>query len=133
MLANGNKEILCLALTQCNCDYSVSSWYPAMFQTAKRKLQVVQNKLIRFILNLGPRNHVGIEQLNIFGLLKVDDRAKQLRLHNAHKVFYKLAPEYLMANFNKSRNGPGMNTRHRACNFELPRVTREESCRHILI
>ncbi len=71
------KTTLCLALTQCKLDYSVSSWYPAMSQIAKRKLQVGQNKLIRFMLNQGPRDHVGIEKLNILGLLNIDDRAKQ--------------------------------------------------------
>ncbi len=75
-----------------------------MSQMAKKKLQVVQNKLIRFMLNLEPRDHVGIEQINTLGLLNVEDRAKQIRLHNANKVFYKQAPEYIMAIFNKSRN-----------------------------
>ncbi len=81
-----------------------------MSQKDKKKIQVVQNKLIRFMLNLGPSYHVGIEQLNTLGLLNVDDRAQQLRLHNTHKVFYKQAPVYLMANFNKCRNRQGMNT-----------------------
>ncbi len=49
-----------------------------MSQTAKKKLQVVQNKLIRFMLNLGPSDHIGIEQLNTLGLLNVVDRADQL-------------------------------------------------------
>ncbi len=52
------KETLYLVLTQCDFDYSVSSWYPSMSQTDKKKLQVVQNKLIRFMLNLGLRDHV---------------------------------------------------------------------------
>ncbi len=79
------------------------------------------------MLNLGPSDFVGTEQLNTLGLLNVDDKAEQLRLHNAHKVFYKQAPVYLMANFNKYRNRQGMNTRHRAYNFDLPRVTGEET------
>ncbi len=118
MLPTAAKKNLCLALTQCNFDYDVSSWYPSMSQTAKKKLQVVQNKLIKFMLNLGPSDHVGIEQLNTLGLLNVDNRAEQLRLHNVHKVFYKQAPVYLMANFNTCRNRQGMNTRHRAYNFD---------------
>ncbi len=69
------------------------------------------------MLNLGPRNHVGTEQLNTLGLLNVENRVKQIRLHNAHKVYHEQAPKYLMTNFNKSRNRQGMNTRHRAYNF----------------
>ncbi len=87
---------------------TLTTLYPpgilAMSQTAKKKLQVVQNKLMRFMLNLGPSDHVGIEKLNKLGLLNVDGRAEQLRIHNAHKVFYKQAPVYLIANFNKCRN-----------------------------
>ncbi len=125
-LPTATKKTLCLALTQCNFDYAVSSWYPSMSQTAKKKLQVVQNKIIRFMLNLGPRDHVGTEELNTLGLLNVEDRAKQIRLHNAHKVYYEETPKYLMSNNNKSRNRQGMSTRHRAYNFDLPRVTGEE-------
>ncbi len=90
----------------------------SMSQTAKKKLQVVQNKLIRFMLNLGPSDHVGIAELNTLALLNIDDRAEQLRLHDAHNVFYKQAPVYLMANFNKCRNRQGLNIRHRAYNFD---------------
>ncbi len=122
-LPTATKKTLCPALTQCNFDCSVSSWYPSMSQTAKKKLQ---NKLIRFMLNLGPRDHIGTEQLNTLGLLKVEDKAKQIRLHNFHKVYYEQEPKYLMTNFNKRRNRQGMNTRHRAYNFDLPRVTGEE-------
>ncbi len=123
------RQAGCLQMaTKCNFDYAVSSWYPFMSQTAKKKLQVVQNKIIRFMLNLGPRDHVGTEQLNTLGLLNVEDRAKLIRLHNAHKVYYEQAPKYLMTNFNKSRNIRGMSTRHRAYNFDLPRVTGEEKC-----
>ncbi len=125
-LPTATKKTLCLALTQCNFDYAVSSWYPSMSQTAKKKLQVVQNKIIRFMLNLGPRDHIGTEQLNTLGLLNVKDRTKQIRLHNAHKIYYEQAPKYLRTNFNKSRNRQGMSTRHRAYNFDLPRVTGEE-------
>ncbi len=126
-LPTATKKTLCLALTHSNSDYPVSSWYPAMSQMVKKKIQVFQNKLIRFMLNLGPRDHVGIEQLETLGLLNVDDRAKQIRLHNTNKVFHKQTPEYIIANFNKSRNRQGMNTGHRAYNFVLLRVTGEES------
>ena len=100
------KKTLCLALTQCNFDYCVSSWYPAMPQIAKKKLQIVQNKLVRFMLNLGPRDHVGVEQLTMLGLLNVNDRAKQLRLRNDYKIFNNMAPDYLMDNFHRYTDRP---------------------------
>ncbi len=88
-----HKKTLCLALTQTNFDYSVASWYPAIPKLAKERLQIVQNKLIRFMLNLGPRDHVGKEQLTTLGLLSADGKAKQIRLHNAHKVYNEKAVE----------------------------------------
>ncbi len=103
MLPTATKKNLSLALTQCNFDYFVFSWYPSYVPNSQEELQVVQNKLIRFMLNLGPSDHVGIEQLYTLGLLNADDRAEQLRLHNAHKVFYKQATVYLMANSNNYR------------------------------
>ncbi len=92
-----------------------------MCQTTKKKLQVVQNKLIRFMLNLGPSDHVGIEQLNTLGLLNVVDR---VRLHNAQKVFYKQSPVYLMANFNKCREWTH-NTRHKILTYPESREKRQ--------
>ncbi len=126
-MPTATKRTLCLALTQCNFEYSVSSWYPAMSQITKRILQVVQNTQKIKYAQPGtkgpPKNitkHTGF-------LLNVDDRTKQIRLHNAHKVFYKQAPEYLMANFNKSRNRPGMNTRHKAYNGRLLKLSHQMS------
>ncbi len=127
MLLTAAKKNLCLALTQCNFGYLYPPGILAMSKTAKKKLQLVQNKVIRLMLSLGPREHAGTEQLNTLGLLNVDDRAKQITLHNAHKVFCKQAPQYIMANFNRSRNLQGMSTRHRAHSFVLPRVTGQES------
>ncbi len=98
MLPTAAKKNLCLALTQCNFEYDVPSWYPIYVTNSQEKLQVAQNKLMRFMLNLGPSDHVGIERLTTLGLLNVDDGADELRLHNAHKIFYKQAPVYLMAN-----------------------------------
>ncbi len=56
----------------------------------------------------------------------MEDRAKQIRLHNPHKVYYEQAPKYLIMNFNKSINRQGMITPQRAYNFDLPRVAGEE-------
>merc|ERR1711888_325942 len=57
------RKILCTALIQCHFDYSCSSWYPGMNKGLKDKLQVAQNKTIRFILNLDNRAHIGNQEL----------------------------------------------------------------------
>jgi hypothetical protein len=49
------RKTLALALTQSYFDYAVSAWYMGLSRANKKKIQVSQNKVIRFILNLGPR------------------------------------------------------------------------------
>ncbi len=103
MLTKGCKENP-MPVVQCHLDYAVSSWYAAMAQKAKRKFQIVQNKLVRFILALAPRTHLTVNYMKELNLLRVSDRAKQLRFNDAHKIFYNQAPEYLKENFVKTRN-----------------------------
>ncbi len=59
-------------------------------------------------------------------LLQVSDKAKQLRLNNAHKIFYNQAPGYLQGDFVKSRNRLE-HARSRQWNFNVPNVKGNES------
>ena len=45
----------------------------------------MQNKIIRFILKLEPRSHIGREEFEKLGMLKVEDRIKQLKLNHVSK------------------------------------------------
>ncbi len=116
------KKTLCQALVHCHIDYVVSSWYAAMTQKAKHKLQTVQNKIVRFILDLEPRTHLTVDHMKELNMLRVSDRAKKLQLNTAHKIFYKQAPEYLQENFEKARNRQQQHTRSRLWNFIVPNV-----------
>ncbi len=60
-------------------------------------------------------------------MLRVSERAKQLRLNTAHKIFYNQAPEYLQENFKKDRNRQQQHTRSRLWNFIVPNVKGNES------
>ena len=53
-----SKFSLCSALILCHLDYSSSSWYSRLSKTLKRKLQICQNKVLRFILDLSPMHSV---------------------------------------------------------------------------
>ena len=105
-LPTATKKTLCLALVQCHLDYAISSWYSALSQKAKSSLQILQNKMLRFILNLEPTRHIGQDELQSLEMLRVPDRAKQLRLNHVHKIFNNSAPEYLKEHFTKNRGGP---------------------------
>ncbi len=95
MLPNGTKKTLCQSLVQSHRDYAISSWYAAMSQKAKNKLQIIQNKMVRFILDLGPRTHITTKHMSDLNILKIPGRVKQQRLNIIHKIFYNQAPTYV--------------------------------------
>lgn len=116
------RKTLASALIQCHFDYSCSSWYSGLSQEMKNKLQIMQNKVVRFVLDLGPRDHIGQKELDSVGLLKIEDRVKQLKLNHAFKVFHKLSPCYMSKQFVKIADVHHFNTRGSRFNFSIPRV-----------
>ena len=61
------KRLLCYTIIQPHFEYACSAWYPNLNKKRKRKLQTIQNKCIRFCLQLDSRSHIGIkgfEQIN---------------------------------------------------------------------
>ena len=114
------RKLLCSALIQPYFDYCVASWYPSISKSAKHKLQICQNKLVRFILNLGPRSHVGQSELRQVGLLNIDSRASQSLLNHAHSIYYKQCPTYLTQNFSYVADHHDYNTRSSTHNFYVP-------------
>jgi hypothetical protein len=93
------KKLLTSALIQCHFDYASTAWYSALTKQLKRKLQVAQNKIARFILNLHHRAHIGQEELDRICILCVADRAKQLMLNHMFNVANGTAPAYLCKQF----------------------------------
>ena len=79
-LSAKTRKNLCSALILCHFDYSCSSWYAGLNKGLKRKLQISQNKVIRFINQLGPRTRITSDILMNLNLLNVETRVKQLDL-----------------------------------------------------
>jgi Reverse transcriptase (RNA-dependent DNA polymerase) len=93
-----NKHIrkqLVMSLIQCHYDYACSVWYHSLTQTLKNKLQTTQNKMVRFILSLDSRSHVGHEHFRSLNWLPVQSRVEQIMLCHVFKINKNLAPEYL--------------------------------------
>ena len=117
------RKTLCSALIQCNFDYASSSWYTGLSKGLKQKLQIMQNKTVRFILNLGNRAHIGSKEFDKLDILGVTDRVKQNKLNHIFKIYNGTGPEYLNEHFNKISD-----TELRGCtrasthNFFLPRI-----------
>ena len=71
----------------------------ALILLLEKRLQVMQNRIIRFIIGLDNKSHIGNDELNKAGFLKVPDRVKQLMLGHAFKIKSKTSPEYLQTHF----------------------------------
>ncbi|KAJ8046701.1 RNA-directed DNA polymerase from mobile element jockey [Holothuria leucospilota] len=121
-LNRSSRKILCSALIQCYLDYSCTSWYSAISQHYKNKLQILQNKIVRFILDRGPRFHIGQAELDSVGFLSVDDRVQQLKLNLVFKIFHDICPGYLKFNFTRFSAIHQHCTRGSPFNFLVPKV-----------
>ena len=117
------RKNLYSALLQCHIDYCCTSWYSGLSKSYQRKLQIIQNKMARFILNLSPRDHIGQVHLDSIKLLKIQDRVKQLRLNHVFSVFHSMGPIYLQQFFSKTSGIHSHRTRSSSHNFHVPRVT----------
>ena len=94
--------MLCNALIQPHFYYACSVWYPNLNRKIKNKLQTLQNKCIRFCLNLDDRAHVGLAEFIKINWLPVEYRFRQCLLANAHKFFEDKCPMYMKDVFDKS-------------------------------
>ena len=63
-----------------------------------------QNKVVRFVLDLGPRSRINCDILDKVNMLSVTDRVRQLRINHVFNIFHGHAPEYLCENVNLNIN-----------------------------
>ena len=68
------KRLLCNALIQPHFDYASSAWYSNLQKKLADKLQICQNKCIRFCLSLGNGSHIGIQEFKEINWLPVRAR-----------------------------------------------------------
>ena len=69
ILSQTLRKNLSTALLQCHLDYCATAWYPSLSVKIKRKMQINPNKIVRFILNRGPGEHIGQVELNTLGFM----------------------------------------------------------------
>ena len=60
----------------------------------KKKVQITQNKCIRFCLNMENRDHIGVDEFRKINWLPTKKRFEQCLLVNIYKFFNKIAPVY---------------------------------------
>ena len=111
-------RLLCNALIKSHFDYSCSTWFPNLNKKLQKKLQVMQNKCIRFCLQLDSRAHIGSKELKAINWLPVCNRFQQCILFKVFKFFNKCCPFYMSDIFSAKRNS--LRTRHSHLNLAQP-------------
>ena len=56
------RRLLCNALIQPHFDYACIAWYPLLNKRQSKRIQIAQNKCIRYCLNLDNKAHIGTNE-----------------------------------------------------------------------
>ena len=94
------RRLLCNALIQPHFDYASSAWYINLNKKYKAKLQIMQNKCIRFCLKLDKKTHVGLNEFEKLNWLPVEERFNQSLCVSVFKFYNDICPLYLKDIFN---------------------------------
>ena len=103
-------------------NYCSSSWYSGLTAKLRRKLDVLQRRMVRFIFSLPPRTHVGTEKLHELSWLSVCDSLRFFKLQHVFKNLFGLSPDYLATKFQPVACSHTHRTRGSELNY---RVTRD--------
>ena len=122
-----SRKLLTSALILCHFDYACSAWYSGLQKTMKHKLQILENKTMRFALDLSPRTHLDITHFLKMQWLPVDVRVEQLNLNIMHRIVYGGAPCYLTESFGMVSQVHDVETRQITLSVSLPSTGRNGS------
>lgn len=123
------RKLLVTSLIQCHFDYACSAWFFGLSEKHKSKLQICQNKLIRFVLGLEPRSHIGLQQFQRVGWLPSEKRVWHIGLLHIHKIIHGSAPTYLSSEVAHLRDTHTYQTRLSQHGLVVPSFSRSgNSC-----
>ena len=89
------RRLLCNALIQPHFGYASSAWYSNLTQKMKSKVQITQNKCIRYCLQIDKTTYVSKNEFETLNWLPVKDRFNQSINSIVFKYFTKQCPSYL--------------------------------------
>ena len=117
------KKLYVMSLIQCHFDYVCSFWYMGISKLLKNRPQVTQNKIIRFVLKIDPRSHVGANEFKSIGWLPVSCRVDQIILNHVFKIKSGQSAQYMAEHFIQASSLHSYGTRFRERgNFSIPKV-----------
>ena len=96
------RRMVCNALMQPHFDYAATVWYPNLNRKFSRKVQIAQNKCIRFCLSLENRTHIGIDEFRKINWLPTRERFEQCVCLGAFQFCNNLSPASMSAIFVRS-------------------------------
>jgi len=117
------RKLLVSCLIQCHLDYACCFWFHSISKKFKDRLQILQNKCIRFVLNLDSKSHLDVCHFKRFNWLQVQKRVDSITLSHVYKIKHKNAPEYLHEHFTPADTVHTYKTRfsNDGC-FAIPKV-----------
>ena len=88
--------MLCSALIQPHADYACPAWYPNLTEKAKKKIQIMPNKSIRFCQRLDKMYHIPEEDFRLTNWLPTSKRVEQFMNTITFKFVNTTCPYYLI-------------------------------------
>ena len=96
------RRMLCNTIIQPHFDYASSAWYPNLGKGLKKKLQIAQNKCVRYCLYLGNREGIRYRHFKEINWLPISERVDQFIAVSVYKFSKGLAPIYMEDVFNNN-------------------------------
>ena len=102
--------------------------FSGLTKATKTKLQTLQNKVIRFVIGISPRSHIGTAEFKKVNWLPVEKRIEQIKLNNIHRIVHGNAPSYLRENVSFVSQQHSIRTRYSQMALTLPRIKSHGEC-----
>ena len=99
-------------------DYACVAWYPLLNKRQSKRIQIAQNKCIRYCLNLDNKAHIGTNEFLKINWLPTKKRVEQCICANVFKFFNQMSPHYTAEIFHPSSSVH--NTRRATQKLDLP-------------
>ena len=115
------RKTVCMAMIQSRIDYASNFYYHGLPKFLQSRLQVVQNKMIRYVLNYSNRTHLLANDFNEVKWMSIENRIKYLATRHVFNCINEQAPEYLQV-FERVNESHHYNTRHSVNALILPKA-----------
>ena len=112
-------RMLCNVLIQPHFDYACPAWYPNLTEKAKKEMQIMHNKCIRFFLRLDKMYHISAEDFRLINWLPANKRVDQYINTIIYKFVNNTCPYYLKEIFEFAPQCR-IDTRNKFAKYKIP-------------